>query len=96
MNMNGILLTSNDQLIEISEKQVKEYNFSEPLQVFMGKDSILEKIKSLGLKEEDCTVLSLIDDEGDHYWVYEGYRYVNNIGYYLLIGNYTLPKPIFI
>lgn len=51
---------------------------------------VREEFEKFTRDKRKCTIFSLVDDENGNFHICEGIRRVNNIGYYVLEGNYEL------
>lgn len=85
MNEKFIDIETIEQFMKIRDLQnVKEISTRKEV------GEVVEKLKN---ENKNYTIFSLQDDSEGWYITY-GVRWVNNIGYYVLEGNYKLPNDL--
>lgn len=84
--MNFTKITSAEQFEEIRELQNAREIMSRS-----GLEEVVNKLKAEG--KEDYTIFSIQDEnDGSPSYLTYGIKRVNNIGYYVLEGNFTLEE----
>lgn len=86
MNEKFIVIETIEQFIKIRDLQnAKEICTRKEV------GEVVEKLKN---ENKNYTIFSLQDDSEGGWYITYGVRWVNNIGYYVLEGNYKLPNDL--
>ncbi|WP_307993120.1 hypothetical protein [uncultured Clostridium sp.] len=87
MKKDLILIKSTEEFIKIRNEQ--------GLREIYTRKEIKEITNKLQLKNKEFTILSIQDEnDGTPSYITEGIRWCNNIGYYVLEGNFSLENDI--
>ena len=80
-------------VIENIEKFIKIRDLKKKKEICTRKE-VKEIVENLKKEKKDYTIFSLQDDSEETWYITYGVRWVNNIGYYVLEGNYKLPNDL--
>lgn len=80
-------------VIENIEQFIKIRDLQNAKEICTRKE-VKEIVENLKKEKKDYTIFSLQDDSEETWYITYGVRWVNNIGYYVLEGNYKLPNDL--
>lgn len=80
-------------VIENIEQFIKIRDLQNAKEICTRKE-VKEIVENLKKEKKGYTIFSLQDDSEETWYITYGVRWVNNIGYYVLEGNYKLPNDL--
>ena len=94
--MNTTIINGAEQFTEIkTAEQFIEIRDSQKAREIITRSDVEEVVNKFKAENKPYTIFSFQDsNDGSPWYITYGIRWANNIGYYVLEGNFTLPNDI--
>jgi len=88
-------IKENEQFTEIKDsEQFRTIRNSQNARELCTRADVAEIVEKLQSEGKQYTIFSIQDESDIPWYITYGLRWGNNIGYYVLEGNFTLPNDI--